>query len=92
MTPALVGGVTAAMAMANLTAALGGCPHPNAVPVELLDDGQRVAVLCPDCDTQLPAEWRTAEEGAALERAKAAAVLIGAGFDPADALEVTGGE
>lgn len=51
------GGVTAATAMARLAVAFGGCPHPNATPVELRDTGERVAVLCPDCDTQLPADW-----------------------------------
>ena len=42
----------------------GGCSHPNAVPVTLLDGGERVATLCPDCDAQLPADWRTADERA----------------------------
>ena len=46
------------LGMARLAVAFGGCPHPNAVPVETWD-GERVAVLCPDCDVQLPAEWET---------------------------------
>jgi hypothetical protein len=46
------------MAMARLAVALGGCPHTDAVPVETYD-GERVAVLCPDCDGQLPPEWET---------------------------------
>jgi hypothetical protein len=50
-------GISAAMANARLQAALGPCAHPNAVPVEALVTGERVAALCPDCDTQLPAEW-----------------------------------
>jgi hypothetical protein len=33
------------------------CAHPQAVPVE--SDGKTVAVLCPDCDRQLPAAWLT---------------------------------
>lgn len=53
------GGVSAAMAMANLAVAFGGCPHRDVVPVELLDGGDVVAWLCPACDTRLPAEWRT---------------------------------
>lgn len=44
------------------------CLHHGAVPVEDLD-GERVAMLCPDCDEQLPAEWRTpAERREAVER------------------------
>ena len=38
-----------------LAAALGRCPHLAAVPVELLITGERVAWLCPDCGSQLPA-------------------------------------
>lgn len=49
------------MGMARLAVALGGCPHSNAVPVET-SDGERVAVLCPDCDGQLPAEWKVADD------------------------------
>lgn len=33
------------------------CRHLNTVPVELLDTGEAVAKLCPDCDAQLPADW-----------------------------------
>lgn len=57
-TGASLGGVTMAMAGARLAVAFGGCPHANAVPVETAL-GDRVAVLCPDCDVQLPAEWET---------------------------------
>lgn len=31
------------------------CPHWDAVPVE--SGGERVAALCPECDTQLPESW-----------------------------------
>jgi len=59
----LFGMVTCEQASAGLSAI--GCPthHSNAVPVENLD-GERVATLCPDCDRQLPADWKTAEERA----------------------------
>lgn len=30
------------------------CRHMNAEPVRLLDGGELVAWLCPDCDEQLP--------------------------------------
>ena len=55
------GGVSGAQASANLSAM--NCPshHGNAVPVVTLD-GERVASLCPDCDEQLPADWRTPAE------------------------------
>lgn len=53
-------GVSLEMAGARLAAAFGRCAHPNAVPVESVD-GERVATFCPDCDTQLPAEWETVE-------------------------------
>jgi hypothetical protein len=45
------------LGMARLAAALGPCAHPDAVPVELLLTGERVAWLCPGCDTQLPADY-----------------------------------
>lgn len=35
------------------------CPHADAVPVESTVTGQVLAALCPDCDTQLPAEFLT---------------------------------
>jgi hypothetical protein len=38
-------------------AVFGGCRHADAVPVRLSVTGEKVAVLCPDCDAQLPAEW-----------------------------------
>lgn len=43
--------------MVELGPLLPVCLHDGAVPVEDLD-GERVATLCPDCDEQLPAEWR----------------------------------
>jgi hypothetical protein len=37
----------------------GRCHHIEPVPVtSVLDPGHEVAVLCPDCDAQLPAGWR----------------------------------
>jgi hypothetical protein len=54
--PYALRGVSFVMAGARLSAALGPCAHSNAVPVQTLL-GERVAALCPDCDTQLPAEW-----------------------------------
>lgn len=56
----LSAGMTIEMASARLGAAFGACPHADTVPVELLDDGEIVAHLCPDCDAQLPAEWAVA--------------------------------
>lgn len=51
--------------VAEATAGLSmlSCPtwHRGAVPVEDLC-GERVATLCPDCDQQLPASWRTTAE------------------------------
>lgn len=57
------GGVTSAQASAAISSF--SCPthHAGAVPVETLD-GERVATLCPDCDQQLPADWKTAKERA----------------------------
>ncbi len=52
------GGVTMAQAAAGLSALTCPAGHRNAVPVEDLL-GERVATLCPDCDQQLPAEWKT---------------------------------
>jgi hypothetical protein len=40
------------------TALFGQCTHPRALPVEAILTGDRVAWLCPDCDVQLPADWR----------------------------------
>lgn len=55
------GGITAAQFGANLAlvASAMRCPvaHHAAVPVNTTL-GERVAWLCPDCDTQLPADWR----------------------------------
>ncbi len=50
-------GITDEMAAARIQAAFGPCAHPRPTPVN--SGGERVAVLCPDCDTQLPAEWET---------------------------------
>lgn len=58
------GGITAEQASANLSALTCPTSHRNAVPVEDLL-GERVATLCPDCDRQLPADWRTAAERSA---------------------------
>lgn len=53
-------GVSFEMVGARLTAALGPCLHLTALAVrDLL--GEKVAALCPVCDTQLPAEWRTTD-------------------------------
>lgn len=63
-----LGGITMAEFAANLSAMTCPTGHANAVPVEDLG-GERVASLCPDCDRQLPAEWRTpAERREAVER------------------------
>jgi hypothetical protein len=35
------------------------CAHKNAVPVDLLVTGERVAWTCPDCPARLPADWRS---------------------------------
>ncbi|TQN30600.1 hypothetical protein FHX37_0482 [Haloactinospora alba] len=34
------------------------CSHEDAAPVESIVDGELLAWLCPDCDTQLPADRR----------------------------------
>lgn len=51
-------GISFAQAGAGISAL--SCPtrHRNAVPVE--SGGETVAALCPDCDTQLPADWKPA--------------------------------
>lgn len=54
-TPALAG-ITGEMAAARLQAALGGCQHEQAEPVEL-STGEVVAAVCPSCWRSLPAEW-----------------------------------
>lgn len=43
--------------MVELGPLLPVCLHDGAVPVEDLA-GERVAMLCPDCDQQLLADWR----------------------------------
>lgn len=35
----------------------GRCLHRTPVPVHAQPTGELVAQLCPDCDTQLPADW-----------------------------------
>lgn len=57
--PAGAGGISIAQLQANLTAL--ACPraHTAAVPVDDLT-GELVAWLCPDCDQQLPADWKPA--------------------------------
>lgn len=46
-----------ALGFARLNALIGLCAHASAVPVDLLLTGERVAWICPECDTQLPAGW-----------------------------------
>jgi hypothetical protein len=36
----------------------GACRHLTPVEVRGVVNGELLAQLCPDCDTQLPAEWR----------------------------------
>jgi len=36
----------------------GECNHLAPVPVRAEPTGELVAHLCPDCNTQLPAEWQ----------------------------------
>lgn len=43
------------------------CAHPNAVPVTLLLTEEPVAALCPDCGSQLPAEWIGCEHRTTFE-------------------------
>lgn len=50
------------LGFARLSAILGPCAHPDAVPVELLLTGEVVAWLCPCCGRQLPAGWGTVAE------------------------------
>jgi hypothetical protein len=57
LAPISAAGISAELAAARLGAAFGRCPHPETVPVELLDDGEIVARLCAACDAQLPAGW-----------------------------------
>lgn len=40
----------------------GECPHLEAVPVDLLLGGERVAWLRPDCQVQLPAGWKESDD------------------------------
>jgi hypothetical protein len=49
--------LTSDRAAMKMLARVKGCPHVSAVPVDSLE-GKRVAWLCPDCDGQLPAEWK----------------------------------
>jgi hypothetical protein len=49
---------TARQPVATLpTVATGGCVHPAPEPVRTVG-GDLVAWLCPDCDQELPADWR----------------------------------
>jgi hypothetical protein len=52
------GGASMELAGARLAATFGPCAHPEAVPVDLPVTGETVAWLCPQCDAQLPAEWK----------------------------------
>lgn len=56
VSPVSPAGISMEMFGVNLKAALGGCAHPEAVPVETLG-GELVAWLCPGCDERLPPEW-----------------------------------
>lgn len=49
-------GVTGEMAGLRMAAAMGGCQHADAEPVELCT-GEVVAAVCPSCWRSLPAEW-----------------------------------
>lgn len=62
------------------------CFHLHAEPVTTVD-GVHVGYLCPDCDAVLAADWRSLPE---TPESRAAAVMIAAGFDPADAIAVVG--
>lgn len=53
-------GVTCESADSRPTALSCLSGHTNTVPVELAATGEQVAVLCLDCDRQLPAEWAAA--------------------------------
>lgn len=57
--PTVPAGISVEQFAANLSAL--ACPraHAAAVPVDALT-GEIVAWLCPDCDKQLPANWRPA--------------------------------
>lgn len=48
-----------ALGFARLAAAMGGCAHANAEPVDLLVTAERVAWICPECPAELPANWRS---------------------------------
>lgn len=41
----------------------GACNHLTPEPVHAHPTGELVAWLCPDCDTQLPPEWRSEPAG-----------------------------
>ena len=45
------------LGFARLSAAIGPCAHPGAVPVALSGTGAVVAWLCPGCGARLPARW-----------------------------------
>lgn len=49
-------GVSAEVAGLRLAAAMGGCQHQDAEPVELIT-GEVVGAVCPSCWKSLPAEW-----------------------------------
>lgn len=64
----------------------GACSHYTAEAVFTVD-GQHVGYLCPECDRALPANWSSIPP---TPESRAAALLIAAGYDPLDAVEVTG--
>lgn len=51
-------GISAELALAQFSAALGPCSHADAVPVDSCVTGETLAWLCPPpCDQRLPMEW-----------------------------------
>lgn len=62
------------------------CFHLHAEAVMTVD-AVHVGYLCPDCDAVLDADWDGVRQ--ALE-SHVAAVMIAAGFDPADAITAVG--
>jgi hypothetical protein len=49
------------LAEARRKVALGGCAHPDAVPVRAYANTEVVAWLCPGCDEELPRDWDNAD-------------------------------
>lgn len=55
--PTIPRGISSKQLAVNLSALTCPSAHAAAVPVDDLT-GELVAWLCPDCDKQLPADWR----------------------------------